>query len=507
MPDLPDIQGMLVRFPGSCEAGTRIRATQSDLRLAYNRFTLKPIPHRLLLCASLALWLSWGHAAALDLPERPGAFWLQFDTLPEQAQPTVERADAIRFDSLAALTEHALRERAESRAAWLGIQAEAARLDAATAANWPTLTGLINFTRSRALSSSGSPVPTLHRYGPSLSLAYVLFDFGASAASIDAQRYQLIASLLNSNRTLQNTIAEVETAYFAVLAARALVAAQAQQETALRTSLDAVEVRLRGGLAARADQLRARAASSETTLARQAAERDLAKAEAVLKQAAGIAQTQTLVLDWEVAPPAALDAATLLADLLAEAERQRPDLRALQAAAASARFEAERARAARWPNLSLAANTGRTFFLEDERMPSTSYSVGVSLSVPLFDGGRLAAQARAAERDAERRQAEADSQRSQVALTVTEAYHDVRHAQTQREGVAVQFDSASESARAAEARYDAGVGSLLELLTAQADLARARQAQAQADSDWLAAFSRLNHALGRLPLVTSANPP
>ncbi|HBU30078.1 MAG TPA: hypothetical protein DEB56_11260, partial [Thiobacillus sp.] len=318
---------MLVRFPGSCEAGTRIRATQSDLRLAYNRFTLKPIPHRLLLCASLALWLSWGHAAALDLPERPGAFWLQFDTLPEQAQPTVERADAIRFDSLAALTEHALRERAESRAAWLGIQAEAARLDAATAANWPTLTGLINFTRSRALSSSGSPVPTLHRYGPSLSLAYVLFDFGASAASIDAQRYQLIASLLNSNRTLQNTIAEVETAYFAVLAARALVAAQAQQETALRTSLDAVEVRPRGGLAARADQLRARAASSETTLARQAAERDLAKAEAVLKQAAGIAPTQTLVLDWEVAPPTPLDAATLLADLLAEAERQRPDLR------------------------------------------------------------------------------------------------------------------------------------------------------------------------------------
>jgi len=455
----------------------------------------------------ITLWSWTAHAATLDLPERPGTFWLQLDGLPESAATRAVRADAVRFDSLAALTDYALRERAESRAAWLGIHAEAARLDAATAANWPILTGQLNFTRSRALSSSGSPVPTLHRYGPSLSLAYVLFDFGARAASIDAQRYQLIASLLNSNRTLQNTIAEVETAYYAVLAARALVAAQAQQETALRTSLDAVEVRLRGGLAARADQLRARAASSEATLARQTAERDLAKAEAALKQAAGIAQTQTLVLDWEVAPPAALDAATLLADLLAEAERQRPDLRALQAAAASARFEAERARAARWPSLSLAANTGRTFFLEDERTPSTSYSVGVSVSVPLFDGGRLAAQARAAERDAERLQAEADSQRSQVALTVTEAYHDVRHAQTQREGVAVQFDSASESARAAEARYSAGVGSLLELLTALADLARARQAQAQADSDWLAAFSRLNHALGRLPALSPERVP
>ncbi|HSQ73372.1 MAG TPA: TolC family protein, partial [Rubrivivax sp.] len=137
----------------------------------------------------------------------------------------------------------------------------------------------------------------------------------------------------------------------------------------------------------------------------------------------------------------------------------------------------------------------------------TTYSVGVNLSVPLFDGGRLAAQARAAERDAERLQAEAESQRSQVALAVTEAYHDVRHAQDRREGVAVQFDSASESAQAAEARYRAGVGSLLEWLTAQADLARARQAQAQADADWLAAFSRLNHALGRLPAIPSESTP
>jgi outer membrane protein len=453
------------------------------------------------LCASLALPPSWSLAAPLDLPERPGTFWLQLDTLSVPAMASTAQSDVVSFASLAALTDHALRERPESRAAWLGIQAEAARLDAATAANWPTLTGQFNFTRSRGLSSSGASVPTLHRYGPSLSLAYVLYDFGARAADIDARRYQLIASLLSGNRTLQDTVAEVETAYFAVLSARAMVAAQTQQEAALRASLDAVEIRLQGGLASRADQLRARAALAEAQLVRQTAERDQAKAEALLKQAAGVAQTQTLALEWDVTPPAAPEAGALLADLLAEAERQRPDLRALQAAAARARAEAERARAARWPSLSLAANTGRTFFLEDDRVPSTTYSVGVNLSVPLFDGGRLAAEARAAERDAERLQAEAESQRGQVTLEVTEAYHDVRHAQAQREGVAVQFDSADESARAAAARYEAGVGSLLEWLTAQADLARARQARAQADSDWLAAFSRLNHALGRLPAV------
>jgi outer membrane protein len=446
------------------------------------------------------------HAASLDLPQRPGTFWQPSGALPEPAARPDEAVDALRFDSLAALTEHALRERSESRAAWLGIQAEAARLDAASAASLPTLTGQIGFTQSRALSSSGASVPTRHRYGPSLSLAYVLYDFGARSAGIDRQHYQLIASLLNSNRSLQDAVADVETAYYAVLAARAQVAAQAQQEAALRASLDAVDVRLRGGLASYADQLRARAALAEASLARQAAERDQAKREAGLKRAAGIPQTRMLVLDWETAPPAVPESDALLADLLAEAQRQRPDLQALQAAAASARSEAERARAARWPSLALAANTGRTFFREDIS-PSTSYSVGVNLSVPLFDGGRLAAEARAAERDAERLQAEAESQRNQIALEVAEAWHDARHAQAQREGVAAQFDSASESAQAADARYRAGVGSLLELLTAQSDLARARQVRVQADSDWLAAFSRLNHALGRLPAIPYESTP
>lgn len=444
------------------------------------------------------------HAAALEPPARPGSFWLPPHAVAEPAPPV---AAPVRFDSLAALTDHALRERAESRAAWLAAQAEAARLDAATAELWPSVTGQFNFTRSRGLSSSGAPVSTLHRYGPSLSLSYVLFDFGARAAGVDAQRYRLIASLLSANRALQDVIAEVEAAYYGVQAAAALVDAQTQQEAALRTSLEAVEVRLQAGLAARADRLRAEAALVEARLAREVAERDQANAMATLKQAAGIAQTQPLTLAWDVAPPALPEVDALLADLLAEAERQRPDLHALQATAASARAAAERARAARWPSVSLAANSGRTFFLEDERVPSTTYSVGLSVALPLFDGGRLAAEARAAAREAERLQAETEVQRSQVALAITRAYHDVRHAQSRRAGVAVQFESAAESARAAEARYRAGVGSLLEWLTAQADLARARQVRAQADSDWLAAFSALNHALGRLPGSSPGTPP
>jgi outer membrane protein len=428
-------------------------------------------------------------------------------SLPAPHAPSSPDPAELRFTSLAALSEYALLHRPESRAAWLSIQAEAARLDVQRAAYWPTLTGQFNFTQSQALSSSGASIPVLNRYGPSLSLSYVLADFGVRRAGVEAQRYQLVAALLNNNRRLQDAVAAVEQAYFTLHAARAQVLAFQQQEAALRASLDAVSLRLESGLVARADQLRARAALTEAELNRTNAERDTQKTEAALKQAAGIAQTTHLQLDWPSPLPDAPDANFALADLLDEALRQRPDLQALQASSAAARADAERARAARWPTLSLASTAGRTSFLEDNRATSSTYSIGINLNVPLFDGGRLRGLARAAERDAERLEAEQDVQANSVTRQVADAFYDTRNAQTQRTRIGDLLASAGESAQAAEARYRAGVGSLLELLTAQADLARARQIAAQSESDWLAAFSRLSYALGRLPVTATSSPP
>ena len=336
---------MLAQFPGACEAGTRIRAAQSDLRLAYNRFTLKPIPHRLLLCASLALWSSWGHAAALDLPERPGAFWLQLDTLPEQPQSAVTQGAPIRFGSLAALTEHALRARPESRAAWLGIQAEAARLDAASAANWPTLTGQFNFTQSRALSSSGASVPTLHRYGPSLSARLCALRLWRARSqhrrpALSAHRQPAEQQPHPAGRDRRS-----RGGLLCAAGAQAQVDALAQLEIALRASLDAVDVRLRGGLVSRADQLRARAALAEATLARQAAAarpgqgRGRTEAGSGHRADAGAGARlgdRCRRLRWKPAP--------CWRTCWLKPQRQRPDLQALQAAAASARLRG-RARA------------------------------------------------------------------------------------------------------------------------------------------------------------------
>ncbi len=494
----------------------------SPLYVSFRIHTVPYAHHRwlrglLLLCVGGSP--AYLHAAALDigpfrspvsdliLPPQPGGFWVPPASTPPLRSSKTVAATELRFTSLAELSEYALMHRPESRAAWLAIQAEAARLDVERAAYWPTLTGQFNFTQSQGLSSSGASVPVLNRYGPSLSLSYVLADFGVRRAGVEAQRYQLVAALLNNNRRLQDAVSAVEQAYFALHAARAQVLAYQQQETSLKVSLDAVSIRLQTGLVSRADQLRARAALAEAEISRNNAERDVNKAEVALKQATGIPQTTRLVLDWPLPPTDAPEANIALADLLDEALRQRPDLQALQASSAAARADAERARASRWPTVSVAGNTARTSFLEDNRDTSTTYSIGLTLSVPLFDGGRLRGLARAAERDAERIEAQQDVYVNTVTREVADAFYDARNAQAQKSRIADLLAASTESVQAAEARYRNGVGSLLELLTAQADLARARQTAAQSESDWLAAYSRLSYALGRVPITVSTSKP
>lgn len=68
---------------------------------------MNTILHRFLLCVPLALCPAWARAATLDLPERPGTFWSQPDGL---SVPAATPTGVVRFASLAALTDHALRD-------------------------------------------------------------------------------------------------------------------------------------------------------------------------------------------------------------------------------------------------------------------------------------------------------------------------------------------------------------------------------------------------------------
>jgi outer membrane protein len=79
---------------------------------------------------------------------------------------------------------------------------------------------------------------------------------------------------------------------------------------------------------------------------------------------------------------------------------------------------------------------------------------------------------------------------------VWQSYYDLQTSVSSVSSATNLVTSATESAAAAAARYKAGVGSLLDFITAQQDDTNARVAQIQSYLDWYSALSKLNFALG-----------
>lgn len=429
----------------------------------------------------------------------PGRPWRSSEPLPTVPEPGhVGAAEVAGPLSLTQLTDLALRNHPETREAWAVARAEAAALGIARALYWPQLDGVVGLTHSKAISSAGASVSPQTRYGPSVSLVYVLYDFGARAGEVEATRYRLLAANLLHNRVLQDLVLRVEEGYYRVLGLERLVAANRAALKGAETSLSAAGTRRAAGLATLGDVYRAETAVGQAQLTVQRAQGELAKAKGQLAVAVGMPVDTRLELQpWPFAPPVARVTESL-ERVLAQARSMRPDLVAAEAEVRAARATVEAAKAAGRPRLELAVNSALTGFLEDERPTSDSYSVGLNLRIPLFHGFRDRYDVRLAEAEAEQAAAARDQLSLQSALEVWQAYYDLDTAKTGINTSAGVLKSANLSSEVALARYRSGVGNLLDLLTAQADEAQAQVQWIQSQFDWYTALARLAHARGAL---------
>ncbi|MGH2396821.1 MAG: TolC family protein, partial [bacterium] len=279
--------------------------------------------------------------------------------------------------SLAELTDLALLNNPATHEAWAAARAQAAELGIARSLFWPQLNGLVNLTHSKSISSGGASVPTQTRYGPSVSLAYVLFDFGVRAGELEAARYRLLAANLLQNRVLQDVVLLVEQTYYQVLGLERLVSANDETLKSASVSLKAASVRRQAGLATIGDVYRAETAVGQVRLTRHRNEGELSKARGQLAVAVGMPVDTPLALNpWPREAPIT-EVRESLDLILQQAKTMRPDLIAAEAEVRAARAEVQAATAAGRPRLELAINGARTLFT-DERPDSDSYSINLS---------------------------------------------------------------------------------------------------------------------------------
>jgi outer membrane protein len=128
---------------------------------------------------------------------------------------------------------------------------------------------------------------------------------------------------------------------------------------------------------------------------------------------------------------------------------------------------------------------------------SSNATIGINLNVPLFGGYRSTNLIRQAQARAELLNATQERIASQIELEVWQAYFDLDTSAASIDSARALFRSANQAREVAQARYQAGVGNLPVLLTAQANEANARMEVIQAEMGWYANLSRLNNAIGQ----------
>src|SRR5579872_1098196 len=167
-----------------------------------------------------------------------------------------------------------------------------------------------------------------------------------------------------------------------------------------------------------------------------------------------------------------------LAEAREKALKERPDYRAQQERQANARLEASATKMERLPSLAAFGDYGSIGTSLNNALPTRTY--GISLRVPVFDGGRK--DARRAESNSQYRAetVRTNDLKEQIELDVRLALDSLHSADDQvkvaKEGLELSENELAQARR----RYSAGVANGLEVTDAQTRLARARDNQTAA---------------------------
>ncbi|MBI5919140.1 MAG: TolC family protein [Nitrosomonadales bacterium] len=415
-------------------------------------------------------------------------------------------ADAARCDkeqinkplTLTGIVDLSLCNNPQTRSLWASARAQAAQIGSSMSTYLPTLS--LTGSESQRVTRAGGQAPAgASSRSVGISINYLLYDFGSRAASVENAKQLLFAANATRDATLQATFLNAVQSYFSLLSARASVQSTLTAETSARESLSAAQARHLNGSATPADRLQAQTALSQATLNRITAEGNAINAAGTLSNLMGFYASQPFELaNAEESRPDPV-AEQGVGELIEQARRQRPDLSAAEAQIRAAEAQLAAARAAGKPSVSISASSNR---LIDSGAPSSlQNNIGVSVSVQLFTGMRTTYQTRAAEAQLESRIADRDRIANQIALDVWRAWQTL---QTNSQALRSADDllaAAEQSEKMITGRYKAGLGNILDVLTAQTTLASARQQHIAARYAFQSSRFALTQAIGQLDMT------
>ncbi len=422
--------------------------------------------------------------------------------------------DAAHPLALPALIDIAERRNPQTRSAWEAAKQAAAAKGVARSALFPTLTGLVvsATTRTAVLFNTIFVRQTEGLYEPALELDYTVLDWNARVDALRAARYDLFATDFAFNDTHLQIMETVATSYFGLLNSIGQVAAAQANLRNAQTVAAQVDAQLAQGLATLPDALEARAAAAQAAYQLASLQGTQSNAQASLATTLGLPASTVLPivpLD-RLAPPEAL--AETAADAIAKALADRPDLLEQESRVAAAEQRIRQARKAYYPDIVFTSNWGRARAFGEQDQLHEAYAAGgewnvqLNLRWTLFDGGLRRSEVAEAAAAKAAAQALLDTDRDGIEREVWTAYTNTQTAFQQQQAAQTLLHASETSFAAATESYGLGVRTLVNVVTAEQQLAQARQEDVAARTNLFTQATTLLFRTGEL-LRSHAGPP
>jgi outer membrane protein TolC len=340
---------------------------------------------------------------------------------------------------------------------------------------FPTFVGPFNTMDARAtVTQSVFDFSSIRRFQAS--------KVGVSAArsDVDSTEEQVAAQVARAYLAAVRADADVETAQSDVTLAEAVLK-QAENQKAAGTGTGIEITRAKVQLAN--DRQRLLVAGNQRTSAR-----------LQLMRVMGLRLDTELELTDKLAY-VPVDAVTM-EQAKAQALKERPDLKAQQEREANARMAASATKMERLPSVAAFGDYGSIGTGFDNALPTRTY--GISLRVPVFDGGRRDARRAESASQFRSEKVRTDDLKQQIELDVRLALDGLESAEQQvkvaKEGLELSENELAQARR----RVDAGVAISVEVTDAQTRLERARDNQTAALYNYNVARIDLAQSMGKV---------
>jgi outer membrane protein TolC len=338
--------------------------------------------------------------------------------------------------------------------------------------------------------------PPLNNYSSRFGATWNLFDSFASWHGITRAERGKDAAELQLERADQELVFGAINAYDGLLLAKKEQEVAEQATKTAQAIFDRSKARVESGVAVESDLLNAqvRLAARKQELIR--AQNNLSLSRAELARAMGIST------DKEIEPVETLTERSLpeksLEDLEKQALEARPDLKRIQSEEAAQRQSVAIAKSSFGPRVNAFADWEADNPTFVSGGGGNNWVAGIEVQVDLFQGGarraKLQHEQAAQEKVAALKQAARDATR----LEVRRAYYDFDAARQQVEVAKAAIAQAQESLRITQNRYESGVSTITDLLSAEEAASRSQADYWQTVCRYQTSYANLELATGTL---------